>query len=89
MDSWAQCSRIACCRQCNPADFHRVRDRVMGDIVNLRKFRKQAKKREDAEHAAANRIVHGRSKAEREMDDKRTNKLHRHLDAHKIDSGDV
>jgi len=61
----------------------------MGDIVNLRKFRKQARKREDAENAAANRIVHGRSKAEREMDDKRTNKLHRHLDAHKIDSGDV
>ena len=72
--------------------FSQGPDRVkfeMGDIVNLRKFRKQARKREDAENAAANRIVHGRSKAEREMDDKRTNKLHRHLDAHKIDSGDV
>jgi len=74
--------------QCNPAGFHRVRDSD-GRHRHLRKFRKQAKKREDAEHAAANRIVHGRSKAEREMDDKRTNKLHRHLDAHKIDSGDV
>jgi len=78
--------------KCNPADFTESGQSEvleMGDIVNLRKFRKQAKKREDAERAAANRIVHGRSKAEREIDEKRTNKLSRHLDAHKIDSGDV
>ena len=78
--------------QCNPADFTESGQSEvleMGEIVNLRKFRKQAKKREDAEHAAANRIVHGRSKAEREIDERRTSKLHRHLDAHKIDSGDV
>jgi hypothetical protein len=61
----------------------------MGDIVNLRKFRKQAEKRDDAKRAAANRIVHGRSKAARELDDKRTDRLHRHLDGHKIDSGDA
>ena len=61
----------------------------MGEIVNLRKFRKQAKKRDDAERAAANRVVHGRSKAERELADKRTSKLHRHLDGHRIESGDA
>ena len=61
----------------------------MGEIVNLRKFRKQAKKREDAERAAANRVVHGRSKAERNLNDQHTNKLHRHLDGHKIDPGDA
>ena len=61
----------------------------MGEIVNLRKFRKQAKKRDDAEQAAANRIVHGRSKAERELNDKRTNRLQRNLDGHRIDSGDA
>ena len=61
----------------------------MGEIVNLRKFRKQAKKRDETERAAANRIVHGRSRAARELDDKRTNKLHRHLDGHRIDSGDA
>ena len=61
----------------------------MGEIVNLRKFRKQAKKQEDAERAAANRVVHGRSKAERNLNDQHTNKLHRHLDGHKIDSGDA
>jgi ribosomal protein S2 len=61
----------------------------MGELVNLRKFRKQAKKRDDAERAAANRVVHGRSKAERELDDKSTSRLHRHLDGHRIDSGDA
>jgi ribosomal protein S2 len=61
----------------------------MGDIVNLRKFRKQTKKRDEAERAAANRVVHGRTKAEREQVDKNKNKLHRHLDGHRIESGDT
>ena len=61
----------------------------MGEIVNLRKFRKQAAKRDDAARATANRIVHGRSKAERELDNKRTSKLHQQLDGHRIDSGDA
>jgi Domain of unknown function (DUF4169) len=61
----------------------------MGDIVNLRKIRKQAKKREDAERAAANRIVHGRSKAERDLQAGSTEKLNRHLDEHRIESGDA
>ena len=61
----------------------------MGDIVNLRKFRKQAKKRDDAERADVNRVVHGRTKAERELDEQRKIKLHRHLDGHRIDSGDA
>jgi len=61
----------------------------MGEIVNLRKVRKQAKKREDAERAAANRIVHGRSKAERDLKTRNTEKLNRHLDVHRIESGDA
>lgn len=61
----------------------------MGDVVNLRKFRKQAKKQEDAERAAANRIVHGRPKSERDLHGKNADKLNRHLDLHKIDSGDA
>ena len=40
----------------------------MGEIVNLRKVRKEVEKRDDAERAAANRIVHGRSKAERSLE---------------------
>lgn len=61
----------------------------MGEIVNLRKARKQAKKWEDAERAAANRIVHGRSKVERDLEATRTARLKRQLDWHKIDSGEA
>jgi hypothetical protein len=61
----------------------------MGEIVNLRKVRKQAKKREDAERAAANRIVHGRSKAERTLQQARTAKIQRHLEGHRLDTGDA
>ena len=37
----------------------------MGDIINLRRFRKRAAKQRDDERAAANRTLHGRTKAER------------------------
>jgi hypothetical protein len=61
----------------------------MGDIVNLRKFRKQAKKLQATERAAANRYVHGRSKSERDLETIRTERLKKHLDWHKIESGDA
>jgi len=61
----------------------------MGDVINLRKVRKQAKKRDDAERAAANRIVHGRSKVERDLRARNVDRQNRHLDGHKIDSGDA
>jgi hypothetical protein len=61
----------------------------MGEIVNLRKARKLAKKRDDAQLAASNRIVHGRSKSERELDKKNNEKLNKLLDRHKIDTGDT
>jgi|tagenome__1003787_1003787.scaffolds.fasta_scaffold20325711_2 hypothetical protein len=61
----------------------------MGDIVNLRKVRKQVGKRQDAEWAAANRLRFGRPKAERDRQADRTAKLNRLLDGHKIDSGDA
>ena len=61
----------------------------MGEIVSLRKVRKDAKKREKDESAAVNRMVHGRSKAERTLETKRISMLNRHLDRHKIESGDA
>jgi hypothetical protein len=61
----------------------------MGEIVNLRKVRKDVKKRQEDDRAAANRIVHGRSKAERTLETKRASILNRHLDRHKIESGDA
>ena len=61
----------------------------MGEIVNLRKVRKRAGKQQDAERAAANRLLYGRPKSERDLQAVRTEKLNRHLDAHMIDSGDA
>ena len=69
--------------------LERSRTGEMGDVINLRKVRKQAKKRDDAERAAANRIVHGRSKVERELQARNVDRQNRHLDGHKIDSGDA
>jgi uncharacterized protein DUF4169 len=62
---------------------------MTAEIVNLRKARKEAKKREDAERAAANRIAYGRTKAQRESHEGHKNKLSRHLDGHKIDPGET
>ena len=61
----------------------------MGEIVNLRKARKEAGKRQDTERAAVNRISHGRTKAERALEATRSEKRRRLLDAHKIDTGDA
>jgi hypothetical protein len=61
----------------------------MGEIVSLRKVRKEMKKRDAAERAVANRIVHGRTKAERTSEKTRTAKIHRHLDGHRIEPGDA
>jgi hypothetical protein len=61
----------------------------MGEIVNLHKVRKRAKKQQDADSAAANRISHGRTKAERVLEATRSGKTRQLLDAHKIDTGDA
>jgi hypothetical protein len=61
----------------------------MGEVINLRRARKQARKREDAERAASNRAVHGQTKAEKTFETRRAELMRRHLDAHKIDSGEA
>jgi hypothetical protein len=61
----------------------------MGEVVNLRKVRKQLKRRNDAERAAENRVVHGRSKAERSLEEARSTKIDRYLDGHRIEPGDA
>ena len=62
---------------------------MSAEVVNLRKARKDAKKREDAERAAANRIAYGRTKAQRESHEEQKQKSSRHLDGHKIEPGDT
>jgi hypothetical protein len=60
----------------------------MGDLVNLRTARKRAKRHEAEQKAASNRLVHGRSKAERALAQSRSEKAHRSLDQHQIETGD-
>lgn len=57
----------------------------MGEIVNLRQQRKvKARAERDAE-AAANRVEHGRTKAEKKLTKAQTEQAKAKLDAHKRD----
>lgn len=56
----------------------------MGDLVNLRTARKRALRKKQAEKAAENRLVHGRPKAERLLQEARSAKADRTLDLHRV-----
>ena len=58
----------------------------MGEIVNLRRERKRAAREQEAAKAAENRVLHGRSKAEREAEAARQNLDERRLEAHRLDN---
>ena len=60
----------------------------MGELVNLHKARKRAAREREVERAAANRIQHGRTKAERSLETTRATKARELLESHKIDPGD-
>jgi hypothetical protein len=60
----------------------------MGDIVNLRKARKKIERQLDECQAAANRLIHGRSKAERNAEAARKAKARRDIDQHQVETGD-
>ena len=60
----------------------------MGEIVNLRRARKDAKRRENAVRAVENRLAHGRSKAERKLEEAQAEKARRELDAHRVETED-
>lgn len=60
----------------------------MGDVIKLRGARKQAQRQLKEERAAANRLLYGRSKAERSLNKSRDAKAHRALDQHRLERGD-
>ena len=57
----------------------------MGDLVNLKRFRKRAEREQSAKQADANRTRFGRTKSERALDDKRSSRANDLLDQHRID----
>jgi RecG-like helicase len=60
----------------------------MGEVVNLRKARKKIERQLDERQAAANRLIHGRTKAERKAEAMRKTKARRDIDQHQVETGD-
>ena len=61
----------------------------MGDLVNLKRFKKRAEKEQSAKAADVNRARFGRTKSERALDNEVKDRAGRLLDQHKIDGGDA
>lgn len=58
----------------------------MAEIVNLRLARKAKKRKDEAEVAQHNRVLHGRTKAERKLVETLREREARALDAHRIET---
>jgi Domain of unknown function (DUF4169) len=61
----------------------------MGDVVNLKRFKKRTKREQSAKQAEANRARFGRTKSERAVDERRVNRANDLLDQHRIDGEDA
>jgi hypothetical protein len=61
----------------------------MGDLINLRTARKQARRRRAEQRAASNRLAYGRPQSERALERSQGDKAKRDLDGHRIESGDA
>lgn len=61
----------------------------MGDVVNLKQFKKRAARARSEKEAAANRTRFGRTKSERTQDERRAGRADDLLDQHRIDGEDA
>ena len=61
----------------------------MGDVFNLKRFRKRAEKEQSAQRADANRAKFGRSKSERAAEQQRSDRASDALDQHRLDGGEA
>jgi hypothetical protein len=62
---------------------------AMGEIVNLKRFRKRSERKQAAKQAETNRARFGRTKSERAADTTRAKRTDELLDQHRIDGGDA
>lgn len=60
----------------------------MAEVINLRLARKARARREAEVQAAANRALHGRTKAEKSAEKAERAKAERHVEGHRLDSAD-
>ncbi len=61
----------------------------MGDIVNLKRFKKRLERERAAQQAETNRARFGRSKSERALDQQRERRASELLDQHRMDGEDA
>ena len=61
----------------------------MGDVVNLKRFKKRTEREQSAKQADANRARFGRTKSERVLDERRATRAGDLLDQHRIDDEDA
>jgi hypothetical protein len=61
----------------------------MGDVVNLKRFKKRTEREQSAKQAEANRTRFGRIKSERVLDERCTERASELLDQHRIDGEDA
>jgi hypothetical protein len=61
----------------------------MGDLINLKRFKKRNEREQSAKQADANRARFGRTKAERALDERRNARAADLLDQHKLTDGDA
>lgn len=61
----------------------------MGDVINLKRFKKRMERDQSAKAADANRARFGRTKSEREADAKRMTRANELMDQHRITDEDA
>jgi hypothetical protein len=62
---------------------------AMGDLVNLKRFKKRGEREQAAKQADTNRARFGRTNSERARDELNANRANDHLDRHRIDGEDA
>ena len=61
----------------------------MGDLVNLKRFKKRTERHQSEQQAEVNRTRFGRTKSERIMDQRHADRTDKLLDQHRIDGEDT
>jgi len=61
----------------------------MGDVINLKRFKKRTEREQSAKQAEVNRARFGRTKSERVLEERRTKRTNDLLDQHRIDGEDA
>ncbi|MBN8982398.1 MAG: DUF4169 family protein [Rhizobiales bacterium] len=59
----------------------------MGDLVNLKRFKKRALRDQAGKNAETNRALFGRTKAEKQRDELESGFAKKSLDNHRVDKG--